>query len=179
MTRIVGLDLSLVSTGVALPNGDTTTLQARHADPRERRLNQLGTDLWRLLNPLTPQLAIVEGYSLHSPGPLGMVRRAEWVGVALLQLRRMRCPIVEVPPSTLKAWATGNGNATKPAMVQAALDAGADPANDDEADAYLLRAIGRLTVDDIDPFADPKGRIRRLALADQLAWPDLKELAPC
>lgn len=177
MTRIVGLDLSLVSTGIALPDGTTVTLNARHADPRERRLNQLGTDLTKILAPHRPQLAVIEGYSLHSPGPLGMVRRAEWVGNALVVLRRMRCPVLEVPPATLKSWATGNGNAKKDAMVAAAIDGGGDPGNDDEADAYLLWAIGQLTVNDRDLFNDAKGRIRRLALADQLAWPDPQELA--
>lgn len=176
MTRIIGLDLSIVSTGIALPDGTTRTLQPRVVD-LGGRLNQLGTDLWRILEPHRPQLAVIEGYSLHSPGPLGMVRRAEWVGCVRRDLRRMnRCPIVEVAPTKLKSWATGNGNAMKPAMVQAARDAGGDPANDDEADAYLLWALGRLTVDDLDLFNDPKGRIRRLAVADDLAWPDPKEL---
>lgn len=171
MTRIVGLDLSLTSTGIAVPDGTTLTLNARTVDPREARLNQLGTDLWRLLEREHPQLAVIEGYSLHSPGPLGLTRRAEWVGVALLNLRRMRCPVVEIPPTTLKSWATGNGHATKDAMVTAAHAAGGHPENDDEADAYLLWALGQLTVNDRDYFDDARERTRRLAVADRVAWP--------
>lgn len=175
MTRIVGLDLSITSTGIALPDGTTRTLHPRQID-LGARLNQLGTDLWRILQQADPQLAIIEGYSLHSPGPLGMVRRAEWVGCVRRDLRRLRVPTVEVPPTSLKLWATGNGNAPKPRMIQAARDAGGDPANHDEADAYLLWALARLTVDDLDLFSDPTDRPRRLKLADDLAWPDVKEL---
>lgn len=177
MTRIIGLDLSIASTGIAVPDGTTMTLQPRVVD-LGGRLNQLGTDLWRILEPEQPQLAVIEGYSLHSPGPLGMVRRAEWVGCVRRDLRRMgRCPIVEVPPAQLKIWATGHGNADKAAMVDAARAAGGDPANHDEADAYLLWAIGRLVVDGLDLFNDPADLPRRIKVADDLAWPDIEELA--
>lgn len=175
MTRIVGLDLSLTSSGIALPDGTTTTLRPDTALP-DVRLNQLYGRLHRLLEPHRPQLALIEGYALHAPGALGLTRLAEWGGVARLVLRRMRCPYVVVPPTSLKLWACGHGHANKDRMIDAAKAAGATPANDDEADAYLLRAIGLLTVDDIDLFQDPRERIRRLALADDLAWPDLRDL---
>lgn len=176
MTRIVGLDLSLSASGIALPDGTTTTLYPNTVLP-EIRLNRLYGRLQRTLEPATPHLAIIEGYAIHAIGPLGQIRRAEWIGCAKLCLRRMRVPWVEVNPTSLKMWATGNGNASKERMVLAARDAGGDPANDDEADAYLLWALARLTVDDLDLFSDPTDRPRRLKLADDLAWPDLEEMA--
>ena len=175
MTRIVALDLSLTSTGIALPDGTTLTLHSDTALP-EIRLNRLYGRLHKILEPAAPTLAIIEGYTIHAIGPLGQIRRAEWVGCAKLCLRRMRVPWVEVNPTTLKSWATGNGNASKERMVLAAQQAGGDPANHDEADAYLLWALARLTIDDLDLFADPTDRSRRLKLADDLAWPDVKEL---
>lgn len=178
MTRTIGLDLSLVSSGIALPDGTTTTLRPRHVDPRGRRLNDLGGQLWTLLDRHQPELAIIEGYSFHSPGPMGALRRAEWVGCVLRDLRRLRVPVVEVPPTTLKSWATGNGHASKARMTEAAHTAGGQPANDDEADAYLLRALGLLTVDDVDLFDDTRERIRRLHVADALAWPDELQEVP-
>lgn len=179
MTRIVALDLSLTSTGICVPDGTTLTLRPKTEREVDlaARLNWLGTRLWQQLDWENPQLAIIEGYSLHSPGPLGALRRAEWVGCVRRDLRRMRVPIVEVPPAQLKSWATGNGNATKEAMTAAAQAAGGNPQNDDEADAYLLWALAELTVNDRDHFGDPKERIRRLAVADALVWPDPKDLA--
>jgi hypothetical protein len=43
-----------------------------------------------------------------------------------------------VHTAELKKWATGKGNAGKPAMLQAAKDKGWSPADDNEADAQLL-----------------------------------------
>jgi len=177
MTRIIGLDLSLVSTGLALPDGTTTTIRPDRTGITQRRLNELFGKLWRALDPENPQVAIVEGPSLHSPGELGKWRRAKWAGCAELALERLRCHVVEVPPATLKKYATDNGAADKPAMVQAALDAGGDPANDDEADAYLLWCLGELVVNGRDLFNQPDDVTRRERLALDLWWPTPEELA--
>lgn len=176
-TRIIGLDLSLVSSGVALPDGTTTTIRPRHVDPRGRRLNDLGSQLWPHLDHHRPHVAIIEGYALHAPGMLGALRRAEWVGCVLRDLRRLRVPVVEVDNAKLKSYGTGHGGADKDRMVAAAIAAGATPANDDEADAYLLRAFGLLVVDGIDLFNQPEDVPRRLRLADTLWWPTSEELA--
>ena len=60
-------------------------------------------------------------------------------------------PLV-VNAATLKRWATGDGNATKAAMMWAARARGYDPQTDDEADALLIRAWAqeRLSTDDAD-----------------------------
>lgn len=155
--KIVGLDLSLTSTGVALPDGHTVTLHPKQYAVTGRRLNELWGLLYPLLDRHRPDVAVVEGYAYGANMP-GSERRAEWVGCARLALERFRIPHIDVPPKKLKKWATGNGNADKAAMVQAALAAGGDPANDDEADAYLLRAMAletitaRAAVDERDRF---------------------------
>lgn len=175
MTRIIGLDLSLTSTGVALPDGTTVTLRPQHVDPRGRRLNDLGGQLTPLLAQWTPQVAVLEG---HAPGGRGWrsrTYRAEWYGLALTMLQRFRVAVVEVAPAKLKLYATGHGRSEKPAMVAAAELAGASVRNDDEADAYLLRAFGRLVIDGVDLFHDDAQVARRLALADDVDWP-LEEL---
>lgn len=169
---IIGLDLALTSSGVAYPDGTTGTLKARAGDDNGARLNQLGTDLERLLAPHRIDLAILEGYAIHAVGIVGMLRRAEWIGCVRRDLRRRRIPTMFVFPHVLKSWATNNGNATKPAMVKAAHDAGGHPANDDEADAYLLRAVGELYLNDVDLFNDPKDRARRLHVANGMTWAD-------
>lgn len=177
MTRIIGLDLSLTSSGIALPDGTTRTIHPQHVDPRGRRLNDLGSQLWRLLEEHRPHVAIIEALPLHAPGIVGLIRRAEWHGCVLRDLRRLRCPVVEVDNAKLKSYGAGHGGADKAAMVQAALDAGGDPANDDEADAYVLRAFGLLVIDGTDLFNDPTEVARRLRLADDIWWPTVEELA--
>lgn len=176
MTRIIGLDLSLTSTGVALPDGTTTTIRPRNYAQTGRRLNELFGLLVPYLDRQRPQVAIIEGYSFGS-NMRGYARRAEWVGCARLALERFRVPYVDVPPASLKKYATDHGNADKAAMVQAALDAGGDPTNDDEADAYLLRAFGLLVIDGTDLFSQPTDEARRLRLARDLWWPTIEELA--
>jgi Holliday junction resolvasome RuvABC endonuclease subunit len=177
MTKIIGLDLSLTSTGVALPDGTTVTIRPRHVDPRGRRLNDLAGQLTTLLGKWTPQVAILEGYA-----PSGrrfwvsFAYRAEWTGLALTLLQRYRVAVVEVGPGKLKKYATGRGDADKDQMVAAAHAAGGTPANDDEADAYLLRAFGRLVIDGHDLFGQPDDEARRLHLAGDLWWPTLDEL---
>ena len=49
-----------------------------------------------------------------------------------------RTAYVGVPVSTLKKHATGKGNAKKPQMIQAAMDASGLNLSSDEADAYWV-----------------------------------------
>lgn len=46
-------------------------------------------------------------------------------------------PVVDMPPGTIKRWATGKGNATKEEMIGAAQIMGYDGTNEHEADCYL------------------------------------------
>ena len=57
---------------------------------------------------------------------------------------------VEVPPTTLKKWATGSGKASKGDMIEAAnVYANGVVTSDDEADAILLRQYGLDQLKDI------------------------------
>lgn len=47
-------------------------------------------------------------------------------------------PYTGIPPGPIKKFATDNGNAKKPAMMDAMRQAGFDPKTDDEADALAL-----------------------------------------
>lgn len=145
--RVIGLDLSLSSTGIALADGRTVRLTSKGKATGGLRLAQLEERLFSILDrdPPAANLAVVEGYSLGSPGKLGLARKAEWHGIVFRELHRRRVPVLEVTPSTLKVWATDNGGADKGRMIARALELGAaiGPDDDDEADAYLLRALGR------------------------------------
>lgn len=65
-------------------------------------------------------------------------------GILLEHLFELDVAFVEITPSSLKRFATGNGNADKDAMIVAATERAAiSPLNDDEADAWHLRRMAR------------------------------------
>ena len=142
--RILGLDISLTKTGAATASGTTYTIKGGKGD---ERLNTLFREVSQLAHD--HHLAIIEDLPTHAMSA-GLTGQAQ--GVARLALWRARVPYVTVPPSVLKKWATGKGNAKKPEMIKAALEVagGVDPKvwtpTDDEADAYLLRELGEMVV---------------------------------
>lgn len=146
--RIAGLDVSTKRIGYAAPDGRLFSISARAgAEDPSRRLYELIRDFETILYryPPRPELVVVEGYSLASPGRLALIRLGEIGGVVRLRLFEREIPYVEVPPSSLKRFATGRGDATKEQMIRRAIDQGAHlhGENDDEADAFHLRRMGR------------------------------------
>ena len=173
---IAGLDLSTKRIGYADPSGATHSISTQ-AGPKEpaRRLHGLVWGLERLLRAVDqePRLVVVEGYGLGSPGRLSLVRLGELGGAVRLRLFELDIPYVEISPSSLKKYATGSGAAKKPAMIAAAAELGAPGLNDDEADAFLLRHLGR------DAYG-LDGSVEldyRAAVIASIPWPDIKELA--
>ena len=144
--RIAGLDLSVSRIGYAAPDGTTYSITPKAgADDGARRLYELKHSLEIVLrrDPPLPDLVVIENYSLGSPGKISLVRLGEIGGVIRERLFELDVDYVEVTPSNLKRFATGNGAADKPMMERAAYEAGATARNHDEADAFLLRRMGR------------------------------------
>jgi Holliday junction resolvasome RuvABC endonuclease subunit len=179
VTRAVGLDLSCSRSGVALPDNTTRSIvpRAGSSDPA-RRLNEI---VWRLDAYLQVEratgvdLAVIEGYNLGPVvGRLAAVRLGEVGGAVRTRLFELGIPFIEIPPKQVKLWATGNGNASKDMMVEAAQADGAIVANHDEADAYWCHDIGRCRDGDWrplsapDPLREVRSKIRR-----SLKWPAL------
>lgn len=182
---ISGLDLSTKMIGYASPGGAVFSISARTgSEEPARRLHELARELERYLRlfPPRPELVIVEGYSLASPGRLSLVRLGELGGVVRLRLFELGIAYVEISPSSLKLYATGNGSAKKPAMIEAALALGAsfsrpvtgnektDP--HDEADAFLLRHLGRAAYG-----LEPLPADNRLEVVSSISWPVLERIA--
>lgn len=142
MTAVVGIDASLTRTGIACADGRLVSIAPkRRRDDRAARLWEFA----RALRPLIPRGeagAVIEGYAVTANRGRSGAHLAELGGVIRLTLFEFAVPWVEVAPSTLKKFATGNGHADKAAMVAAAVEAGGAPANDDEADAFWLRRYG-------------------------------------
>lgn len=168
--RILGLDLSLTATGVAMPDGDTLTIRTtpqaythpmeRLADIRHTIIHLAGRDT---------DLAIIEGYSYGSTQ--GRELLGELHGIIRLALYDAAIPYTLVPPSSVKKYATGHGNAPK-GLVIAELNArtGRNFRDDNQADAYALRLYG------LDAYGWPELDLpatHRIALERDLDWPDL------
>lgn len=141
---VLGLDLSLKATGIALPDGSTRAIHpgarrikgyARHELIRRAVLTAVASS--------SPDLVVIEDYAPHSPGINSTIALAELGGVIRTELTIRGYVWETVAPNTLKAWATGKGNASKDEMIDEALKRGAvPPIIHDEADAYLARLWG-------------------------------------
>lgn len=137
---IVGLDLSLRATGICRDTprviSSMHTDLHRLLDLRRQILEEMGDDVG---------LAVVEGYSMGPQRGSGGVAQAlgELGGVIRVALFEAGIWRVDVPPSSLKKFACGKGNANKLAVGQAATKVGYDgPADDNAVDAWWLRQMG-------------------------------------
>ena len=165
--RIIGVDLSLTSTGVALPDGTTYRIKTRPADA-DMRLVIIRDNIRRALATHEPDLAVVEDLPItaNSAGITGMVH-----GIVRAELADAGVPRALIAAATLKSYAADHGRADKARMAAAAhLAAGiqfTDDPGGDQCDAWWLRAAGHDWWG--DPLFDlPAGQRARLAKAK---WP--------
>ncbi len=176
----VGLDLSLTGTGVARADGTVAVIKTNpHAYPHPmERINAIMSQAFDhiLGTDELPDLVVIEGYSYgsqssqaHSIGQLG--------GVIKHELWKDRVPVAIVPPSNLKKYATGRGNADKVAMIIAARERlSYDGQENNEADALWLRQIGLHRLGDVRAVPLPQ---THLAALQKVEWPaDLVDLHP-
>ena len=144
MTLVVGVDLSLTATGIAKNDSvygvETATLSSKLRGIS--RLRGLACGVSRQCD--RGSLVVIEGPAYGSMGP-GFHERAglHWLVVDQLWVRGI-LPII-VPPTVVKKYATGKGNANKGAMIDAAtrryphVQTGGD---DNQVDALWLAAMG-------------------------------------
>lgn len=139
--RVMGLDLSLTETGYALSGNRVGRIRPGKRRGMERLL-WLRAQVMTMVQENDQHIVYIEGYSFssrnshaHGLGELG--------GVIRLSLYERGIPYVDVPPSSLKKYATGKGNARKELVLVEAVKRLEYPgANDNEADALWLRALG-------------------------------------
>lgn len=173
MIAVMGLDVSTKRTGVALPTGRTISIVPKTTE-NARRAHFIVGQLARQLRIYEPAVVVIEGYAPHSIGTLSTIRLAEVGGAIRVLLFELGVPYVEVVGSAMKRFATGNGAADKDRMVRAATAAGATPANHDEADAFVARAVGLLAYG-VDLFErDEENRAARLEVAAAVTWPPIE-----
>lgn len=167
---VLGVDLSLAATGVVTADGVRSTLTPPTKDTTDRlewfyrQFYALVADLDVLGTILMVEAPFVAGPARGSSTlDLGMLH-----GVFRLATRRFVRRIVWVPPSTLKMYATGRGNATKPDMrVELVKRLELDIKDDNQVDAWWLRAMG-LDRYATAPIALPQSHRRALS---SVQWP--------
>lgn len=146
--RVVGVDLSLTSTAVAarvIESEELHVIRIRSTGAKTDSLSEHITRLIRLSNQVvaavracSPELVAMEDMMFGTSRDTSAHRRSGlWWMVASL-LRHHGTPMVAVPPSTLKKWATGKGNASKDMVLSAAVRRFPQVGQNDEADAAML-----------------------------------------
>jgi len=136
--RVVGLDLSITATGIADANGNTSTVGGPASDG-DRRILIISTET-RIATD-DADVVVIEDLAVHGPGN-GMAA-AQVMGAVKNWLLIRHVPYALAPPSTVKKYATGRGNATKADMAVALYKrCGLELPNDNEVDAYWLRLMG-------------------------------------
>lgn len=157
MTTVVGLDLSLTSTGVAIVDNTGPDLRiqlhrVRSAGREDATLDQRRTRLREITDEITrqihaalfddPDLVVIEGPSYNQHAQRGQHDRSGlwWTVVAGLSNYG---PLAEVPPTLRAKYATGRGNAHKDAVLAATVHRyPVEITGNDTADALILAAMG-------------------------------------
>lgn len=156
----VGLDLSLTSTGVAIIHDGHATVQritskpAKDAttDDNAARIDDLVHRIVHAVPNSEHTTVAVEGPSFGSKGSAVHTLGGVWWAVRIA-LHQLGIDVVIAAPSVVKRYATGNGNASKDAVLAAVVRRyfNVDVTGNDEADALVLAAIAaRLGGDPID-----------------------------
>lgn len=183
--NVVGLDLSLTATGVAVLNGSELnsdvfkiTSKGKADDDlaaRQSRLSDLRRRIWDYARKADlvaiegPAYSKVQGHAHDRSGLWWLV--TDW----LLESPDTLCtPVVEIPPQLLKKYATGKGNASKDQVLAAVVRRyPAFEVNDNnEADALVLAAMASRHLG--NPIEDSLPATH-LAAMDAVHWPNPKE----
>ncbi|MFF7171128.1 hypothetical protein [Streptomyces pseudovenezuelae] len=171
--QVIGLDLSITSTGVARVDGTTFRIRTRQKDG-PRRLTVIRDVLTVEVAEQRPQLAVIEDLPMNA-GRMSLTNLKNMAclhGVVQALLVDAGVPWAYVNTKTLKKYACDDGGATKTDMTAAAfLAAGATFENDegaDQVDAWWLRAAAFDWLG-LPLFSLPEAQREALSKGD---WPD-------
>lgn len=177
MTRILGLDVSLTATGLAklhsTEDGWELTTSRYRTNPHLKgdtralleRMGRIENHCWTAAS--TADLVVIEGPAFAAVGSSSKDLMGLW-WIVYRAVCGVAKDVVIVPPSTLKKWATGKGNASKGQVAvgihrtfpgeRFGIDFAA--VDDNEIDAVALAGIGcQLLFDRSSPFDLPQYRV--------------------
>ena len=155
---IIGIDPSLTSTGIVVLRDNKVELAETTKNKPElgtiKRVRLIRERIIDITENLTdeeewqaPDLIAIEGFSYGSKGrSVFDIAYLGWRIREDLEWLRIEdgIPWLEVPPSQLKKFATGQGNANKEIILQQVYKRwGVEFSDNNQADAYVLAQIGR------------------------------------
>jgi len=177
MTSVIGIDLSLTSTGLARITTDTAGMwlaetSCRPSKPtganlaaRDARIRGIRDDVVTWTVPC--RLAVIEA-PIPSGHGAGTFERAWLWGMVVSALIARRVPVIAVPPATRAKFTAASGGADKAAVALAAgrmwpeWTPGVSHGVNDQADALALASIGVVLAGLTPPFAMPAYRLDAL-----------------
>ncbi|MFJ8855147.1 hypothetical protein [Streptomyces sp. NPDC102437] len=169
---VIGLDLSLTCTGVAGAGWSDIIRTKRRGDDRLNHLLAAVADFVKRAD-----LVVMEGPSY---GHAALAGHEDLAGLRVLVRQycyRHQIPYGVVPPSSLKMFATGRGNATKGEVRSGVADRYGHHTEGvgryDQADAYTAMAMG------LHHLGYPLATVpdRALKALDGCAWPEMVAVA--
>jgi crossover junction endodeoxyribonuclease RuvC len=181
MIRVVGLDLSLTSTGIAIvdlesvPVWDVRTIESKgketaSLDERRRRLSALREQITTCARAAT--LVVIE-QPAYSRTVGSMHDRSGLWWLVVDELASWGIPVAEVGPTKRAKYAAGSGTAGKDTVLLAASRRYPDVpmTGNDTADATLLAAMGARHLGHPVEKSLPAGH---LAAMKDIRWPELR-----
>lgn len=170
--NIIGLDLSLTSTGVCI---NEQTLVITTKTKGAERLSVISKAILETALTNSVDIAIIEGYSFasrnsqaHSIGELG--------GVVRVCLWENHIPFIEIPPTCRAKFATGRGNAAK-TEVMSSISAKtgivfSGKGSDDMCDAWILSEMCKARLG----LSNYVWSTQQLLSLDKIDWEPLESL---
>ena len=145
----MGVDTSTKTGYVVLDDqGDVAVVGVLHHKPQADRFTRYShytREVAELVDAYGVDLVVIEGYSFA--GKFNNSLQYELGACIRMKLHENEVPFIEIPPTSLKKFVTGKGNAKKDLMMLGVYKRwDFDPADDNEADAYGLAQFGRAII---------------------------------
>ena len=145
---VVAIDPSLTGLAVVSATSSNTNYQEFSSKPaktltsRVARFHTLADSVKSILQTDFPRLCLIEGYAFSAKGSSAL-SLAEFGGILRSRIVGYADVTIEVPPTLLKKFVTGKGNASKIDVVSALSSKyGIIFKNDNHADAFGLSRLG-------------------------------------
>jgi len=164
--RVAGIDQSLRHTGVCLNQSgcEPTVMAFKQMKLRgAARLSAMSREILLLVRNFSPDLVVLEGFSIGSinrPYDLGEIS-----GVLKVGLFESELEFITVPPKSMKFFVTGDGSASKEkVMWHVCKKYGVTTDNDNIADAVGLAKFGEVYLTGVSTYRSELEAIGRYNL---------------
>lgn len=156
---VLGLDLSISSTGIAICKDgrvlETTSVPTKSKDKWIHRIDTIWSVIFKWINTYQPDSVYIENYSYNSI--FDRETLAELHGVVMWELEQLQIPYHKIPPTQVKQFGTGRGQAPKcpegvakstwgkrwvVEAVNTRYDTSFKLSENDKADAFLISLLG-------------------------------------